>query len=302
MRAVKRYLLVAAAALGASAGLSAVANASGRGTSSSAGSSVVRASYYLALGDSVAVATGRSSYPYLILARYQRKQPGLRLDDIAVAGATTSSMLSGQYAAARRFLKAHRRRVALITIDIGGNDVAGCFGPGGVNQACFSQAQATIKRNLGRILAGVHQTAPRARIIGMTYYNPFLGYWLAGGAFRSFALSTVSPGVALNRELTALYGGAKRTADVQGAFRATDLSTIVSSTWGEVPIGVARACSSLAIQCHAGAPEGFALDPNAAGEAHIASAFERTIGVLCAPGKSALHGRCRRSSRTAAGA
>jgi lysophospholipase L1-like esterase len=302
MGAVKRYLLVAAAALGASAGSWAVADALGRGTSSSAARSVVRASYYLALGDSVAVATGRSSYPYLILARYQRRQPGLRLDDIAIAGATTSSMLSGQYAAARSFLKTHRGRVALITIDIGGNDVAGCYGPGGVNQTCFSQAQATIKHNLGSMLAGVRKAAPGARIIGMTYYNPFLGYWLAGGAFRSFALSTVSPGIALNHELTALYGGTKETADVQGAFRATDLTTIVASRWGQVPIAVARACSWLAIQCQPGAPEGFGLDPNAVGEAHIASAFERTIGVLCGPGQSAVHGRCRPNSRRRASA
>jgi hypothetical protein len=301
MRAVKWFLLVAAAAVGASAGSWAVADALGRSTSS-AGRSVVRASYYLALGDSVAVATGRSSYPYLILARYRRTQPGLRLDDIAVAGATTTSMLSGQYAAARRFLKAHRGRVSLVTIDIGGDDVAGCFGPAGVDQACYSQAQATIKHNLGTMLAGVRSAAPGVRIIGMTYYNPFLGYWLAGGAFRSFALSTVSPGAALNNELTALYGAAKKTADVRGAFHATDLTTFVASRWGEVPIAVARACSWLAIQCHPGAAEGFGLDPNAAGEAHIASAFERTIGVLCGPRRSPVRGRCRPNSRRSAGA
>ena len=257
----------------------------------------MRASYYLALGDSVAVAAGRSSYPYLLLARYRRTQPGLRVDDIAVAGATTTAVLAGQYAAARRFLKTHRSRVSLVTIDIGGDDVAGCFGPAGVDQACYSQAQATIKRNLAKMLAGLRGVAPKVRIIGMTYYNPFLGYWLAGGAFRSFALSTVSPGAALNKELTALYGGAKKTADVQGAFHATDLTTLVASRWGDVPIAVARACSWLAIQCHPGAPEGFGLDPNATGEAHIASAFERTIGVLCSPGRSPVRGRCRPTSR-----
>jgi hypothetical protein len=155
------------------------------------------------------------------------------------------------------------------------------------------------QQNLRRILAGVRRAAPGARIIGMTYYNPFLGYWLAGGVFRSFALSTVPPGIALNDELTALYGGASGTADVEGAFHATDLTTMVASRWGEVPIAVARACSWLAIQCHAGAPEGFALDPNAIGEAHIANAFERTIGVLCAPGQSALHERCRENPRPA---
>jgi hypothetical protein len=297
---VKRYLVVAAAVFAVSAGWWAEAtNASGRRPSLSAARSTVPASYYLALGDSVAVATGTSSYPHLILARYKRAQPGLRLDDIAVAGATTGALLSGQYAAALSFLKAHRGHVALVTIDIGGDDVAACFGAGGVDHACLSQNEATIKQNLTRILAGVRDAAPGVRIIGMTYYNPFLGYWLAGGVFRSFALSTVPAGIALNNELTALYGGAKNTADVEGAFHATDLTTMVTSPWGVVPIAVARACSWLAIQCHAGAPEGFALDPNAIGESHIAAAFQRTIGVLCAPGRSAVHGRCRPNPRSA---
>lgn len=301
MRAIKSYRLVAAVVLGALAGPWMVADALGRGASSSAGRSVARASYYVALGDSVAVATGPSSYPNLIVGRYRRKQPGLRLDDLAVAGATTSLMLRGQYPAALRFLQAHRGQVALITIDIGGDDVAGCFGPAGVNQACLSQAQTTIRHNLRRMLDGLRRAAPGVRVIGMTYYNPFLGYWLAGGPFRSFALATVSPVVALNRELTALYGGTNNTAHVQGAFRATDLATIVASPWGQVPIAVARACSWLAIKCHQGAPEEFGLDPNTAGEAQIASAFRRTIGVLCGPRQSAVHGRCRQKSRPRAG-
>ena len=185
------------------------------------------------------------------------------------------------------------RHLALITIDIGGNDVAGCFGLGGVSAACLSQALATIKRNLKTILTGLHRAAAGVPVIGMSYYNPFLGYWLAGGPFRSFALATVSAGVALNRELTALYGGATKTADVQGAFRSTDLTTIATSQWGDVPIAVKRACSWLAIQCHPGAPEGFGLDPNAVGEVAIASAFERAIRPLCAPGRSAAQGPCR---------
>jgi lysophospholipase L1-like esterase len=251
-------------------------------------------SYYLALGDSAAAATGTSSYPDLVLAHYQRKLPGLRVDDVAVPGATTGSMLHGQYATALGFLRAHRRHVALITIDVGGNDVAGCLGPGGVNAACFSQALAMIRHNLKTMLSGLHKAASRVPVIGMSYYNPFLGYWLAGGPFRSFALSTVSVGKALNRELTALFGGAKKTADVQGAFRSTDLTTVVSSRWGDVPIAVKRACSWLDIQCHPGAPAGFGLDPNAVGEVAIASAFERAIGRLCPPGRLAAHGGCGR--------
>lgn len=249
--------------------------------------------YYLALGDSVPVSNGPLSYPDLILAHYQRKVPGLRLNDIAVSGATTTSMLEGgQYAEAREFLNAHKRHVALITIDIGGNDIVGCVGPTGINAPCAAQARATIKRNLKMMLAGLRASAPGVPVIGMTYYDPFLGYWLAEGALRSLALSTVPSLVTLNRELTSLYGGAKETADVQGIFRSTDFKSIVASPWGAVPIAVKRACSWLDIQCDENAPEGFGDDPNNAGAAAIASVFERTIGPLCVRRGSPARGRC----------
>ena len=68
-------------------------------------------------------------------------------------------------------------------------------------------------------------------------------------------------------------GARRRPLTYKAHFHATDLTTLVASRWGDVPIAVARACSWLAIQCHPGAPEGFGLDPNATGEAHIAVRF-----------------------------
>jgi hypothetical protein len=190
---------------------------------------------------------------------------------------------AGQYQDALQFLRAHRRHVALITIDIGGNDLVGCVSATGIDKRCGTQARATIKRNLGRMLAGLRAAAPHARLFGMTYYNPFLGNWLAGGPARSLTLATTPGLLALNRELTHLYGGAKNTADVQGAFRATDFKTIVPSAWGHVPIAVKRACKWLDIGCQSGALEQFGDDPNVAGAGVIASAFERKIGVLSRP-------------------
>jgi lysophospholipase L1-like esterase len=237
-------------------------------------------SYYLALGDSVPVWNGTLSYPYRILAHYQRRLRALTLDDIAVPGATTESMLTGrQYHTALQFLRAHRGHVALITIDIGGNDVGGCVGVTGIDQTCATQARATIKHNLGTMLAGLRAAAPHVPVVGMTYYDPFLGDWLDAAA-RSFTLA-ITPGLlALNHELTSLYGGARKTANVQGAFRATDLRTMVRSRWGKIPIAVKRACLWLDIVCNNGALEGFGDDPNPTGAAVIARAFERTIGVL----------------------
>jgi hypothetical protein len=80
----------------------------------------------------------------------------------------------------------------------------------------------------------------------------------------------------LNHELTVLYGP-RHTADVQGTFRSLNFRSRVASPWGFVPPAVARACAWLDIGCHAGAPEDFGDDPNQAGAAAIAGAFNRVI-------------------------
>ncbi len=252
-------------------------------------------SYYLALGDAVGVSPGVRSYPYLLRAQYEDKLRGLRLKDIAVSGETTTSMLQGgQYVRAGRFLRAHKGHIALITIDIGGNDIVGCVTPNGVspNSPCAEGARAMIRRNLGKVLAGLHAAAPGVPVIGMSYYDPFLGDWLAGGAYRSLALSTLPGLLTLNRELTSLYGGTNNTADVQHAFRSTDFKTAVASSWGRIPIAVQRACAWLNTRCHQGAPERFGDVPNDAGAAAISSAFEHKVDRLCVRRSSAVFRRC----------
>jgi ribosomal protein L24E len=202
----------------------------------------------------------------------------LQLVNLAVSGETSTSMLNnGQYSNALAFLRAHQNQVALITIDIGGNDVVGCGSPGASPQ-CFQQSEATMEQNITTILAGLHAAAPNAPIYGMTYYDPFLGDWLAGGAAQTQALATIPEDVALNNALTSLYG-ASNTADVQGAFAVTDSTTLVPSQWGTAPVDVVDACQWLDIVCTAGQPEGFGDDPNAAGQVQIALAFEHIVSL-----------------------
>ena len=235
--------------------------------------------FYLALGDSVPVWDGDASYPNLLLDHYKTAVPDLQLVNLAVSGETTTSMIEdGQYAAALAFLHAHENEVALITIDIGGNDVVGCASSSGVNEQCFQQAEAVMATNITTMLGGLHGAAPGVPIFGMTYYDPFLGDWLAGGVARTIALGTIPGAVALNETLTSLYG-ANRTADVQDAFAVTNSTTLVSSSWGTVPVDVADACQWLDIECAVGQLEGFGDDPNAAGQVQIAQAFENVIGA-----------------------
>lgn len=156
---------------------------------------VAPSSYYLALGDSVPVWNRPNSYPNLLLARHQARLPGLRLNDIAISGETTTSMLKGgQYRAALAFLRAHRGHIALITIDIGGNDVVGCalsLETADPKSPCSLNARATIKRNLTKLLAGLHRAAPQVPVIGMSYCDPLLGAWLGGGRYRQLAVTTL---------------------------------------------------------------------------------------------------------------
>jgi hypothetical protein len=181
-------------------------------------------------------------------------------------------------ASAIAFLHSHEHQVALITIDIGGNDVVGCASQSTLNEQCFQQAEATMAQNITTILGGLHEAAPGVPVFGMTYYDPFLGNWLAGGATQTASLATIPYAVTLNSVLTSLYGPS-HTADVQGAFAVTNSTTLVSSPWGTVPVDVDDACQWLDITCAIGQPEGFGDDPNVAGQVQIAQAFENIIGA-----------------------
>jgi lysophospholipase L1-like esterase len=246
--------------------------------------------FYLALGDSAPIWDGAKSYPNLIAAHFKKAGQKLSLVNMACSGETTSSMLSGSTCAAggsqldnaTAFLQGHKGSVALITIDIGGNDLVYCGSLTGISGSCVKKAEKTVRTNLLTIIDALRSAAgPATPIVSMTYYDPFLGDWLAGGSVRRLALRTVPILRQFNGLLVETYAkSGDDVADVQGAFGSTDLRTFVTSPWGSVPAAVDNACSLLDITCQAGMPEGFGDDPNDAGAAVIATAFEATIGSL----------------------
>lgn len=250
---------------------------------------------YLALGDSAPIWNGNASYPNLIAAHYRSSIPGLELVNLAVSGATTTSMLTSaiggegsQQQQAIAFLHAHRGHVALITIDIGGNDIVTCASAGissGSSAACVDNAETTIATNLKVILDGLRQAAgPTVPIVGMTYYDPYLGNWLAGGNNRTAAVESVSSLVHFNDVLNDTYSAASaKVAKVQASFQSTNLSTDVETAWGKIPVAVYEACTFLDITCEGDRSEIFGDDPNAAGARVIAQAFESAIGELKRP-------------------
>jgi lysophospholipase L1-like esterase len=253
-------------------------------------------SYYLALGDSLAVGVQpddagtsvetRSGYPDQLYATLRRSHPGLRLVKLGCPGETTATMINGglctysggsQLAAAASFLRAHRARVSLVTIDIGANDADGC-----INQLSFSRITGCIRKslpqattNLTTIMKRLRQADPHGRIIAMSYYLPSLAQWRNGPVGHAVARVSMLAMEGYNTLLTRVYQGfGVRVADVFGAFHSTDFGQQVTVPgFGTLPRNVAAICQ-WTWEC-AAPPRGPNVHANPAGYQVIAHAFLR---------------------------
>jgi len=195
------------------------------------------ASYYLSLGDSlsqgvqpnaagVSVETNQG-YPDQLYAALRFGDPRLELVKLGCPGETTGTMITGgvcsypqgsQLAAAVSFLKQHRGRVSLITIDIGANDLNPCViltDPAKL-QECIAGALKTIGANLTYIMAELRVAGgSKVRIIGMTYYVPELAAWLTGSAGQQSARLSEQLAVIFSGVLSQVYQAfGARIADV----------------------------------------------------------------------------------------
>jgi lysophospholipase L1-like esterase len=215
-------------------------------SSAVAGASDAVPVYYLSLGDSLAAGTqpGHAftdqGYADQLAVLLQERTPNLRLAKLGCPGETTTSMITpdlayegrngrsachyphgSQLAEAVSFLHAHQRSVALVTIDIGPNDL---FRGGGV---------AAIQANLPKILAALREAAgPGVPIVGMNFYDPRLAQsWFVTHPGDLGALGVeIANAVLFNDLIEALFAAAgDPVADVEAAFRTTD-TTLVGTT------------------------------------------------------------------------
>jgi lysophospholipase L1-like esterase len=248
--------------------------------------------YYLSLGDSLAqgfqpngdLTHGYAEQLYVSLVA---DQPKLRLVRLGCGGESTVSMRFGsqdptvvgscgtprhyrvlypkgtQLAEAVSFLQAHKGKVALVTIDIGandlswrdaqGNDVFCLLEPDG----CATRT-AAMAEDLGAILAGLSAAAgPDVPIVGMSYYDVFAPLCVSDPSLL-FVCSRVD---AINGSLVDTYSGAgDPVADVARAFENDNLvnaaAHVCAWTWF----------------CSYGD-----LHPNTAGYGVIAQAFEQVV-------------------------
>jgi lysophospholipase L1-like esterase len=258
------------------------------------------ASYYLALGDSLAqgvqpdaggisVAT-RQGYPDQVYPALLGEHPGLRLVKLGCPGETTKTMIHGgicrypagsQLAAAAGFLRAHRGHMVLVTIDIGANDTEICGAQHGLAKmaACFGTGVPRAIANLATIMTRLREASgPGVRIAGMSYYLPALAQWRDGRLGQAVAWLTERLAVGYNTLLQRVYvrSGA-RVADVFGAFDTSNFAQRVAKPGiGTVPRNVALLCQ-WTWAC-AAPPRGPNQHANQAGYAVIARAFLQAIG------------------------
>jgi lysophospholipase L1-like esterase len=248
--------------------------------------------YYVALGDSLAAGFASppgQGYANDLLADLQKTTPDLQLVDLGCSSETTTTLIQGgictypagsQLAAATAFLAAHRGSVALVTIDIGGNDYLGCFdsNPPSDNAKCIQTTGELVKTNLTSIMSQLRTAAGSSvPFLGMNYFDPFLDYWPDGSTGKAVAKGSVTVIGTVNSLISSVYTAVQApVADVEGAFETTDLHTKVETSFGRVPVAVDNTCMWLDFTCAKGLG-GFGDDTVAAGSAVIAGAFEKVL-------------------------
>lgn len=249
---------------------------------------VVGARYHLALGDSLAAGVGAPAwqgYVPRITAHEVPRLSGLTLKNVSCSGATTTSLLNGggcsypegsQLAAAEAFLRAHPGQVSFITIDIGANDVTGCVSAAGVDQVCAQARLATVQANLTQILARLRAAGPGVPTFGMTYYNPFLAYWIVGN--QSTAIASDQALGSFNTLLTSVFQAAGvQVAPVAASFDSSNFALTGTYNGVTVPQNVANLCAWTHMCTNAD------IHANATGHQRIATDFTALIDATVSP-------------------
>jgi lysophospholipase L1-like esterase len=252
-------------------------------------------SYYLSLGDSLAqgvqadpfghVGDTDHGYADQFYGMIHPARHGLRLVKLGCPGETTRSMISGRHCPypagsqldqAVAFLRDHRGRVSLITLDIGANDRRSCFTDPvhALVPPCSAGPTAPTAANLALILTRLRAAAGSgALIIGMTYYAPELPEWRYGPEGRVRAQVSARLSLAFDAELAGVYHAFRDpVADVTGAFFTTDFTGLqLVPGIGFLPPSVAAVCRWTWTCAHP--PRGPNKHPNEAGYTVIARSF-----------------------------
>jgi lysophospholipase L1-like esterase len=230
---------------------------------------------YVSLGDSYATgfqpsvvdqqAGTRNGFAYQVPGLARKRGWNLKLVNFGCGGATTESLLEQtercagpgpggrgwggrtQIAAAERFLRQNRRRVGLVTVSIGGNDVTACA-RAAEPIPCVVAAVQAIQENVTEIAERLRKAAgKKVRIVGTTYPNVILGQWVGPDANQDLArLSNSAFKDFINPTLEKAYESAGgRFVDVtaaSGAYGSLEETTDRLAAYGTIPLPVAKVC------------------------------------------------------------
>jgi len=268
--------------------------------------------YYLSLGDSLSVgvqpdATGinqrtNDGYPDQLFNILSAEEDDLRLVKLGCdIRETTEKMISGgeciyeegsQLAQAVKFLRKHRHDVALITIDIGVNDVifSGCLIETGgivtgVDVDCILAPDgpfAQIAANLPIILSTLQQAADKdTPIIALNYYNTFLASWLTGLEGQALAEQSALLASILNNDVLGQTYAAFNVsvADVAGAFDSNNFRDMVPFPTSDSPFMIPQNVALICLWTYMCVPDpvGPNIHANPTGYGVIAATIEQVL-------------------------
>jgi hypothetical protein len=145
-----------------------------------------------------------------------------------------------------------------------------------INQSCFESGLTRVQANLPLIVAGLRAASSTVPIVGMTYYDPYLAFWLDGTSGEQQAHTSLQLVKQLNDTLISIY--ASYGVTVASAFKQFDTSDFRgTSTWDgqQVPTNVATICN-WTWMCTPGGPT---IHANDTGYTQLADAFEKVLVV-----------------------
>lgn len=214
---------------------------------------------YLALGDSLAASmqpderghdrATNDGYVERVWRTRVAARPGLRLVKLGRGGETAASMINSSTPGPTQLEQAEDElqsgSVELVTIDIGANEVERCRSGSGFDQQCVQKGLATLRTSLPRIIKRLRAAGgKKLTIVGINYYNSFLGQWVTGATGKQLARASVPVERAINATLAEIYRQARvPVADVESRFRTSEVNRAVQTrSFGRVPLAVARIC------------------------------------------------------------
>lgn len=141
---------------------------------------------YLALGNSLTTGEeasanddGQPGYPETIYQELKQHYPAIQFKNVGKSGETSTSLIAGgQLQDAIAFIVSERaagRRVGLVTLGIGGNDMLAILTSPDQGQLAFDTFKTNIETIVSQLMAELRPDGevPRGDLILMDYYNPY---------------------------------------------------------------------------------------------------------------------------------